>query len=195
MTFGGLPARWEPEGPARGVGLVLPGRAYPPSAPLLEIARQALLQHRFAVRQVWWDTTTWTADDVADLDGWVRRHAEEALASEDADRVVLVAKSLGTRAASYAAERGLDAVWLTPLLVEPVVAQGIAANAGRQLLVGGLADPLWDSAVARGLAGAGCEVLELPDADHALCLDGDVVGSARLWVEVAEAVDAFLAAT
>ena len=195
MTFGGLPDRWEPDGRARGLGLVLPGRAYPPAAPLLELARQALLQHRLAVRQVWWDTTTWTADDVADLDGWVRRHAEEALASEGADRVVLVAKSLGTRAASYAAERGLDAVWLTPLLVEPVVAEGIAANAGRQLIVGGLADPLWDRAVARELADAGCEVLELPDADHALCLDGDVVGSAGLWVEVARAVDAFLART
>jgi len=194
MTFGGLPTRWEPDTASRGTGLVLPGRAYAPTAPLLELARLALLQHGFTVQQVWWDTTTWTADDVADPEGWVRRHAAEALASEDADHVVLVGKSLGTRAASYAAELGLDAVWLTPLLVDAVVAEGIAANAGRQLLVGGLADELWDSAVARELADAGCEVLELPGADHSLGVP-DVVGTAQLHVEVARAIDSFLART
>ena len=45
MTFGGAPARWEPSGASRGVALVAPGRAYSPSAPLLEFSRRALL-HR-----------------------------------------------------------------------------------------------------------------------------------------------------
>jgi pimeloyl-ACP methyl ester carboxylesterase len=122
----------------------------------------------------------------------VRRHVTEALAVEDADHVVVVGKSLGTRAASYAAERGLDAVWLTPLLVEPALAEAIAANAGRQLLVGGLADELWDAAVATELADNGCDVLEVPDADHAMGT-GDVVRTAEIHLEVARAVDRFLA--
>jgi hypothetical protein len=65
---------------------------------------------------------------------------------------------------SYAAERGLDAVWLTPLPVDPAVAEAIAANAGRQLLVGGLADDLWDSSVARELAerAARCSSCRVP---------------------------------
>ena len=133
MTFGGLPTRWEPDGDSRGLALVLPGRAYSPSAPLLEFARRALLQHGFTVQQVWWDSES-RGDE--DADRWVRRQVTDALAEEDADHVVLVAKSLGTRAASYAAERGLDAIWLTPLLVEPPLAEAIAANGGRQLLVG-----------------------------------------------------------
>ena len=58
MTFGGWPTRWEPEGPTRGLALVLPGRAYSPAAPLLELARQVLLQHGFTVQQIWWDTTS-----------------------------------------------------------------------------------------------------------------------------------------
>ncbi|WP_374454569.1 alpha/beta fold hydrolase [Nocardioides sp.] len=188
MTFGGLPTRWEPDGDSRGLALVLPGRAYSPSAPLLELARLALLQHGFTVQQVWWDSTT-RGDE--DPDQWVRRHVAEALADEDADHVVLVAKSLGTRAASYAAERGLDAVWLTPLLVEPALAEAIASNAGRQLLVGGLADELWDAAVAAELADNGCDVLEVPDADHMMGT-GDVVRTAEVHVEVARAVDTFL---
>ena len=188
MTFGGLPTRWEPDGDSRGLALVLPGRAYSPSAPLLEFARRALLQHGFTVQQVWWDSES---RDDEDADRWVRRQVTDALAEEDADHVVLVAKSLGTRAASYAAERGLDAIWLTPLLVEPTLAEAIAANAGRQLLVGGLADELWDPAVARELADNGCDVLTVADADHAMGT-GDAVRTAEIHVEVARAVDSFL---
>lgn len=188
MTFGGLPTRWEPDGDSRGLALVLPGRAYSPSAPLLEFARRALLQHGFTVQQVWWDSES-RGDE--DADRWVRRQVTDALAEEDADHVVLVAKSLGTRAASYAAERGLDAIWLTPLLVEPTLSEAIAANAGRQLLVGGLADELWDPAVARELADNGCDVLTVADADHAMGT-GDAVRTAEIHVEVARAVDSFL---
>ena len=188
MTFGGLPSRWEPSGTSRGVALVAPGRAYPPSAPLLEFARRALLQHGFTVQQLWWDSTT-RGDE--DAEPWVRRHVEAAHAAEDADRVLVVGKSLGTHAASYAAERGLDANWLTPLLTVPAQAEAIAANAGRQLLVGGLQDGLWGTAVARELADAGCDVLEVADADHSMGTD-DAVRTAEIHLEVARAVDSFL---
>ena len=189
MTFGGLPTRWEPAGASRGLALVAPGRAYPPTAPLLDFARVALQQHGFTVQQLWWDSTTRGEEDP---EAWVRRHVAAALAEEDADHVLVVGKSLGTRAASYAAERGLDAIWFTPLLVEPVVAEAIAANAGRQLLVGGLADELWDAAVARELADNGCDVLEVPDADHGMAVPGDAVRTAEIHLEVARAVEAFL---
>ena len=188
MTFGGLPTRWEPSGPSRGVAVVAPGRAYPPSAPLLEFARRGLLQHDFTVQQLWWDSTS-RGDE--DAEAWVRRQVAAALVEEDADHLLVVAKSLGTRAASYAAERGLDAIWFTPLLVDPVVAEAIAANAGRQLLVGGLADDLWDPAIARELADDGCDVLEVPDADHAMGTP-DAVRTAEIHLEVARAVEAFL---
>lgn len=188
MTFGGLPTRWEPSGASRGVALVAPGRAYPPSMPLLELARRALLQHGFTVQQIWWDATTRSDEDP---EAWVRRHVAAAHAAEEADRVLVVGKSLGTRAASYAAERGLDAIWLTPLLVEPALAEAVAANPGRQLLVGGLRDELWDASIARELADAGCDVLEVADADHGMGTD-DVVRTAEIHLEVARAVEAFL---
>jgi predicted alpha/beta-hydrolase family hydrolase len=191
VTFGGAPTRWEPDGPSHGVALVAPGRAYPPSAPLLEFARRALLQHGLTVRQLWWDTTTRSRDDEGAPERWVRRHVAAALAEESADRVLVVGKSLGTRAASYAAERGLDAIWFTPLLVDAAVAEAIAANPGRQLLVGGLADELWDSGVAGELAENGCEVLEVPDADHSMGT-ADAVRTAEIHLEVARAVERFL---
>lgn len=191
MTFGGLPTRWEPAGESRGLALLLPGRAYSPAAPLLDFSQRALLQHGFTVEQVWWDTTVRSSDEEAAADAWVRRHVEAALAHEDADRVLLVAKSLGTRAASYAATRALEAIWLTPLLVEPRLAEAIAANPARQLLVGGLADELWDTDVARQLGEGGCDVLEVTDADHGMATP-DAVRTAEIHLEVARAVDAFL---
>ena len=190
MTFGGLPARWEPAGESRGVAIVAPGRAYSPAAPLLEFARRALLQHGFIVHQLWWDSTSRADDDGAEQ--WVRRHVEAAHAAEDADHVLVVGKSLGTRAASYAAERGLDAIWLTPLLTEPPLVEAIGANAGRQLLVGGLRDELWVPSIARELGENGCDVLEVPDADHSMGTD-DAVRTAEIHVDVARAVEAFLA--
>jgi len=191
MTFGGLPTRFEPTGASRGLALVAPGRAYSPAAPLLDFARLALLQHALTVQQLWWDSTS-RGDE--DAEAWVRRHVAAAHAREDADHVLVVGKSLGTRAASYAAERGLDAVWFTPLLVDPVVAEGIAANPGRQLLVGGLGDELWDPAVARELADAGCEVREVPDADHSMGTP-DAVRTVEIHLEVARAVDTWLSQT
>lgn len=191
MTFGGWPSRWEPDGPSRGLAIVLPGRAYSPTAPLLDFARQALLQHGFSVQQVWWDADTRFEEEVRDPEPWVRGRIEEALGEEPADHVVVVGKSLGTWAASYAAERGLDALWFTPLLVRPELAEALGANPGRQLLVGGLADDLWDAAVAAELAESGCDVLEVADADHGMATP-DAVRSAEIQLDVARATDAFL---
>ena len=189
--FGGLPSRFEPTGPPVGLALVLPGRAYSPSAPLLEFASRALLAAGWTVQQVWWDLP----DQVADPDEWVRGEAHEALAGESPppERLLICGKSLGTRAAAYAAELGADAIWLTPLLTEPSVVDDIRANPARQLLVGGTADELWDADVAADLAASGCDVLQLDGADHGLMFDGDPVRSAELLVDVTGAMVHFLA--
>ncbi len=190
--FGGLSPRTEPDGTPRGLALVLPGRAYAPSAPLLEFARLVLLQHGYAVQQVWWDASTRRPD--VDPGEGVRDQAAAALGAETEPprRVVVVGKSLGARAAPYAAECGYDGIWLTPLLVEPTVADGIRANPARQLVVGGTADEFWDAPVAAALVREGCEVMEVPDADHGLCVPGDAVRSAAVHAKVTRRTDAFV---
>ena len=176
---------------ARGLGLVLPGRGYTPAGPLLACATQALKQHGYAVDEVWWDARTCPDDDP---DGWVRDQAVAALdAHPDVPQsTVVVAKSLGTRAAPWVAQQGFDAIWLTPLLFLDDLVAGIAAHPGRQLLVCGQADEAWDASVAAALRREGCDVMEIPDADHGLCVRGDVVRSAEIHVEVARRMSAFL---
>ena len=187
---GVIATSFEPEGTPVGTAVVVPGRGYPPAAPLLFFTGSALLHHGWSVRQVWWDPPAYEGDEKAAA--WVRAQVEPAL--PETGRVLLVAKSLGTYAASLAAERGHEAIWLTPLLnVEPVAA-AIAANSARQLVVGGTADHVaWDPAVARDLATRGCEVLEVPGADHAMTIPGDIVRGVEVHAEVIRAVVAFLA--
>lgn len=181
--------RFEPDGEPVGTAVIVPGRGYPPAAPLLFFAGFELLQHGWSVRQVWWDPPEHETDELTTA--WVRGHVERAL--PESGRVLLVAKSLGTYAAPLAAERGFEAVWLTPLLQVPALVDAIAANPARQLLVGGSADELaWRVDVARALAERGCDVCEIPGADHALMAPGDTVRGVEVHVEVTRAVGAFL---
>ena len=182
--------RFEPEGRPVGTAVVVPGRGYPPAAPLTFFAGFTLLQHGWSVRQVWWNPPPHETD--GRTTAWVREQVEREL--PEVGRVLLVAKSLGTYAAPLAAERGYDAVWLTPLLKVPSLVDAMAANPARQLLVGGTADHLaWDPHVARDLAGQGCDLVEIPEADHALMVPGDAVRGVQAHVEVVRAIDAWLA--
>jgi hypothetical protein len=180
---------FEPEGEPVGTAVLVPGRGYPPAAPLSFFAGFVLLQHGWSVRQVWWDPPAYETDE--QTLAWVRGEVEAALPTTG--RVLVVAKSLGTLAAPVAAERGLPAAWLTPVLDLPAVPQAIEANPAPQLLVGGSADDLWVGDVVRELATAGCDVLEVPDADHVLMVPGDPVRGVEAHAEVVRALDAWLA--
>ena len=119
---------------------------------------------------------------------WVLPQAAKALAAATGD-VLLIGKSLGTHASVLAAERGLPAVWLTPVLTSDWVVDGLRRSTAPFLLVGGTADPLWDSALARELTPY---VLEVPEADHGMYVPGRLAESAAVLGQVATAVEDFL---
>ena len=180
---------FDPAGEPVGTAVVVPGRGYPPQAPLLFFAGVALLQHGWHVDHHWWDPPAHQSDE--HTAAWVRAEVEGALPT--GGRVLVVGKSLGTWVAPVAAERGLPAVWLTPLLDHPAIVEAIAANPASQLLIGGSADDLWDHAVASELESATCSVLEIPGADHVLLTPGDVVGGVEAHMAVTRGIDGWLA--
>ena len=100
-----------PSVPEVGRAVLLPGRKYGPGKPLLVAVADVLVARGWAVRQVRWELPEGLSD--RRVTAWVGEQAAAASAGW-ADRPLLVGKSLGTRAASYAARRRLDAVWLTP---------------------------------------------------------------------------------
>ena len=162
--------------------VVLPGRAYPATAPVLALAVDALGRHGCAVHAVEWQLAG-APDDPA---SWVCERLVEA-AADGCDLVV--GKSLGTWAAAYAGKQGWPAVWLTPVLTDAGCAAGIRDNAAPQLVVSGTADFAFDPEVAHGL---GCELYEVEGADHALSHDDDLRLRETTRAGIADALDAFL---
>jgi hypothetical protein len=189
----GVPTdEWSPAGAPIGLAVILPGRGYPPAAPGCAYAGYVLRAAGWRVRDVWWDPP---ANDAMTTDhevAWVGRQLADAVADFEGD-VFVVGKSLGTLGSRLAAERACRAIWLTPVLTEPAVVEGIRANPARQLLVGGTADQLWDVDVARSLAAGGCDVLQLDGIDHGLIDPSDAVHSAEALVEITRAMARFVA--
>jgi hypothetical protein len=85
------------------------------------------------------------------VEDWVRGEVAPVLDAVGGSPL-MIAKSLGTNAATLAAERALPAVWLTPLLTTPWVAAALRRATAPFLVVGDTADALWDGALARRLS-------------------------------------------
>jgi hypothetical protein len=105
------------------------------------------------------------------------------------DDALTIGKSLGSLAAGLVTVRGLPAIWLTPALTVPEVAEAIAAAERPPLLIGGDADLVWDGPAARRISP---HVLEIPNADHELYIPGPVSATTAVAGRVADAVEDFL---
>jgi len=103
--------------------------------------------------------------------------AVDELAAATGAAPVIIGKSLGSLAAPVAADRGLAAVWFTPLLTDEPTVAALRRATGPCLLVGGTADRFWDGPTARSLPG---EVVEVDGADHGMFVPGRMATSAAV---------------
>jgi hypothetical protein len=170
--------------------VVVPGRMYGPYAPLLFYAAWAAEVRGAKARSL-----HWTPPSNLDRSGtaeWVHGQVGPVLdeVTETGGPPLVIGKSLGSYAAILAAERGLPAVWLTPLLREPEVVEALRRASAPYLLIGGTADELaWDGDLARKLSP---HVLEVDGADHGMFMPGPLAGCAAVLGQVATAVERFL---
>jgi len=171
------------EGDASRCAVILPGIRYFSQAPLLWFAREAAQAGGWSVVEV---------DERAPRDQepfeWMRGQAERALeAAAGAERIVVIGKSLGSVAATLVSG---PAIWLTPLLDRPEVAEAIGSATAPTLLVGSSADPTWAGGAVP--ANASVEVLELEGLDHSLQVSRDPIASVDVLRDVTARVGAFL---
>jgi pimeloyl-ACP methyl ester carboxylesterase len=174
--------------------VVVPGGRYGPYIPLLWYAADAARARGARVRSLKW---TPPADLFAGRQpgpkapAWVHGQVGPVLdeVTEAGGPPLVIGKSLGTYAAALTAERGLPAIWFTPLLTEDAVAGALRRAAAPCLLVGGTADEWWDGAAARKLSP---HVYEVDGAGHGLMVPGPLAGSAAVLGQVATAVERFL---
>jgi hypothetical protein len=161
---------------------------YGPFAPLLRFSGDAAEQRGAEIVPVSWSSP----DDPPTLPEqergpWVMAEVKPYL--DGIEPSLLIGKSLGTYAAALAADRAVPAVWLTPVLTSAWVVDALRRSTAPYLLVGGDADQLWDSALARELSP---HVLEVPGADHGMYVPGPLAESTAVLGEVVTAVERFL---
>jgi len=172
--------------------VLLPGGNYPCTAPLLWYTAAALSFQGWTVHLITWPAPLGrdygsTLDELAQ--NLVRPIVAEVIDGLDHPSQVLVAgKSLGSLAMPYALERGLPGIWLTPVLTEPALAAAARDLGKDHLMIGGTADRVWNPEVA---ASGAAKVLEVPDADHALQVDGDLQATLAAITAATRAVDDF----
>ncbi|MEV1155058.1 alpha/beta hydrolase [Micromonospora chokoriensis] len=167
--------------------VVIPGGRFGPGAPLLMYAGDVAQQRGATVHRYSW-SQEFPKFDQPEIEGWVGAEITP-LIDTIRGRPLLIGKSLGTNAAAIAAERALPAVWLTPLLTLPWVADALGLSTAPFLLVGGTADKVWDSDLARRLSP---HVLEVEGADHGMYVPGPLTESIAVLSRVVVAVEEFL---
>jgi pimeloyl-ACP methyl ester carboxylesterase len=172
-----------PDAPRRVV--LLPGARYPTRAPLLWFVREVAIARGYGVLEVL-DEPPAGEDPFA----WVRDRAQRALGHGPSELDVVVGKSLSSDVADLAAERGLAAIWLTPLLDRPGIVAALARTTRPTLLVGGTADPTWLPDVLSD--NVMLDRLQLEGLDHGLQLPGDPQASLGALKKVVKKVDRFL---
>ena len=151
-----------------GLCLVVPGRGYPATMPLLFWPATALVEDGWAVTVLEWGTPP---TDPAALEALAEAALSRALEAplKQADvPLLLVAKSLGTRLAPWAGRHEVAGVWLTPLLDDARVRRAIETYPAPGLVVGGTDDPHWDGGPALTPVAAGVQVWAVPGANHSL---------------------------
>jgi len=166
------------------VAVLAPGGGYGVDGPLLMFSSVAAHRRGAAVRRL-----TWDFERRGGLPAMVAATVEAALDEEAPGDAVVFGKSLGSMAAPVVAERGLAAVWFTPLLTDPAVAAALRESAGLCLLAGGTADDYWDGQVARSITP---HVVEVDGADHRMFVPGALAASAAVLGDVMTAVERFL---
>ncbi|WP_433296159.1 hypothetical protein ACQPZQ_15350 [Pseudonocardia sp. CA-142604] len=167
--------------------VVVPGRRYGPAAGLLMYAgvvaeRRGATVHRLAWSQEPPDPFQ------PEIEGWVRAEVGPRLDAVGGSPL-LIGKSLGSNAATLAAERHIPAVWLTPVLTLPWIARALSRATAPFLVVGGTADAMWDGAQARRLSRY---VLEIEGADHGLQIPGPLADSVAVLGRVLVEMERFL---
>lgn len=167
--------------------VVIPGGGFGPAAGLLMYAGVVAERRGVTVHRHWWSQPPPHLSEPR-IESWVCDEVGPVLDRLEGN-ALLIGKSLGTNAATLAAERSLPAVWLTPILTVPWVVAALERATAPSLLVGGTGDALWDGAEARRLSPY---LLEVGEADHGMQVPGPISESVAVLGRVLTAIDEFL---
>jgi hypothetical protein len=179
-----------PQQQADRSAILAPGANYSADGPLLMYAGLAVQRRGGRTRPIAWGLPR--TSDLSQLREQVASQVESAIdemITAAGSAPVIIGKSLGSLAAPLAADRGLAAVWFTPLLTDEPTVAALRRATAPCLLVGGTADKFWDGHTARSLTP---DVVEIDDADHRMFVPGPLAASAAALGQIMTVVEDFL---
>jgi predicted alpha/beta-hydrolase family hydrolase len=195
-----------PEGAINHLAVLLPGFGYTLDMPLFYYAQHLLLDRGWDVLRVEYaynNHPEFQTLPAPERERWLLADSEAAwragLGQRTYQRVVLIGKSLGTRAMGHLLTMAdpppnVGAVWLTPLLGEERLRHQIRQYGGPSLFVIGTADPHFEPVALEQMQVATIgEAVVVRDADHGMDIPGDPIASVRAVERVVEALGRFLA--
>lgn len=191
------------------LAVLLPGQGYTADMPLFYYAEWIALERGWDVLRVDYSYPALAYDANVDIR---RSHLEERkqqlFADVDAafeagseqrpyETVVLIGKSLGTRAMAHLLSRDVAqarwSVWLTPLINEPDVREPIERYPGRSFVAMGTEDFAYDQSYLEWLrSSSGVDVVVVAGADHSMDVSGDIEGSIDAMGRLMSRLDRFL---
>ncbi|TMR98375.1 alpha/beta hydrolase [Nonomuraea basaltis] len=175
------------EGESDRHAVIVPGGGYGPLAGLLAYVSEAAGRRGAHLELISW--TPPQDRPLVERSSWVHEQVTSVVEKLPVPTPLLIGKSLGSYGAAVAADRGLPAVWLTPLLTMPACVSAMRRATEPFLLVGGTEDGFWDGPLARELTP---HVLEVEGAGHGMMVPGPLPRSAEVLGQVLAAVEAFL---
>ena len=183
------------------LAVVLPGGNNDPWTPPVLLPSLALEQAGAAVERISYGEPRprgLGVDESAEFNAAVLEQLTAVVAQHDPDRVTFVAKSRGTLFLAAMDAGAIDcdirAVWVTtPLVGLDYVRAGIIEKSWPSLLVAGGADPYHDpTSHAEICAELGADELVIPNANHGLVVEGDVLATVDGYRRLAEVSLAFV---
>ncbi|HEY9293988.1 MAG TPA: hypothetical protein VIP98_22125 [Microlunatus sp.] len=164
--------------------VLLPGGGYTVDSPVLWYPATALSYLGWTCHLIRWAdgmTREQVPTIAAEMINRVRREHRAA-------QILIIGKSLGTLSMPVAAASVLPGIWLTPLLTEPEIGKLARRLGPEHLLIGGTADPYWDQQIVESTQ---AQVLQIPDADHALQIHRNLGRTMAAITALANGVDTF----
>jgi hypothetical protein len=191
---------------APNLAIVFPGAGYTTMGPMLYYTANILVERGDDVLLVEYGSTLSNPSLSPEARNQLLHEIAEAAVTEALRqrsyvRILLVGKSLGTRALSHLSEiskkwnsdeKPIRSIWLTPLLGDSGLVTQIAKLGEAQLLATGTADhPHYQASALKGLPTT-VETLVIPNADHGLDIPGDVLESVRTMEELVRRIIEFV---
>lgn len=191
------------------LAVLLPGLGYTADMPLFYYAERIVLDRGWDAIRVDYDYPALAYSDRLEIrqqqleERKQQLHADvdatlaEGLRQRDYDTIVLIGKSLGTRAMAHVLSEGITYdlwnVWLTPVINVAEVREHIERYPGKTFVVIGTDDFAWDEHYLDRLEVSGdAEVILVDGADHSLDISGDIEGSIQAVGQVMSRLDEFL---